>query len=75
MRLPGASQWVSAMSARRRAPRVHAQMAAALARGQEFFAEGLLRFHEEEEEKRYPKVPVQVIALEPEQQGGTGPDI
>jgi hypothetical protein len=26
-------------------------------------------------EKRYPIVPVQAIALEPEQQGGTGPDI
>jgi hypothetical protein len=25
--------------------------------------------------KRYPKVPVRVVALEPEQQGGTGPDI
>ena len=27
------------------------------------------------EEKRYPKMPVRVVALEPEQQGGTGPDI
>jgi hypothetical protein len=32
-------------------------------------------FAQEEKEKRYPKVPVQAIALEPEQQGGTGPDI
>jgi len=37
-------------------------------------SEGGFRLHEEKE-KRYPIVPVQAIALEPEQQGGTGPDI
>jgi hypothetical protein len=45
------------------------------ARGELFDAEGGLRWHGREGEKRYPKVPVQAIALEPEQQGGTGPDI
>ena len=41
----------------------------------EFFAKGLLRYHDEEERKALPTMPVRVVALEPEQQGGTDPDI
>jgi hypothetical protein len=41
----------------------------------EFFAEGLLRYHDEGRGKALPTMPVRVVALEPEQQGGTDPDI
>ena len=41
----------------------------------EFFAKGLLRCHDAGERKALPTMPVRVVALEPEQQGGTGPVI
>ena len=41
----------------------------------EFFAKGLLRCHDAGERKALPTMPVRAVALEPEQQGGTGPDI
>ena len=76
MRLPGPSQWVCAMMpATARAAASRATRGTARRRAEHFDAEGLTSFAREEEEKRYPIVPVQVIALEPEQQGGTGPDI
>ena len=76
MRLPGASQWVCDDGARdgARGARTREARNARRRVSMSMRRDGL-RLHEREKEKRYPIVPVQAIALEPEQQGGTGPDI
>ena len=77
MRLPGASQrGVRNVTRRlRRAARIRAARGTARRRASSSMRRVDFVVAREEEEKRYPTVPVQAVALEPEQQGGTGPDI